>query len=113
MGHFDDSSFCCLFVHKQYNIHKLIEFELGIMVMRIYALYERKAWVAVLYLVVCLSVIGLAVVCLLSQRPKTRQLISRKWALTLGKPRDNVVIPKNYGCGIGMDKHQSVESILG
>lgn len=41
--------------------------KLGIMVARTYALYERKAWVAVLYLLVCLSVLGLAVVRLLPQ----------------------------------------------
>jgi len=45
------------------------------MVIRIYALYERKAWVVALYLVVCLSIIGLAVVCLLSQRPKQDNLL--------------------------------------
>ncbi|KAF5349274.1 hypothetical protein D9756_009430 [Leucocoprinus leucothites] len=56
------------------------------MIMRVHALYERKTWVVILYLVVCCSVIGVAA-----------------WAINASARSTHtypVVVPVPYGCGL-------------
>ncbi|KAJ3563058.1 hypothetical protein NP233_g9186 [Leucocoprinus birnbaumii] len=78
-------------VFHQYMVLIIQALVASMMTMRVYALYDRKLWIVILFIIVCSSAVGVAT-----------------WAIMMGtRPEVEAhpsVVPTPYGCGMPMSE---------